>query len=372
MKLKNVMLLGFVNRAVEYLDKHMDEGPDKRLAELKNIDLESLKAELCDNLDSSLGTMQSTMSTLLKAGNEAFDEFLEDNVGKTTVSQKLDRMFDVDFESKDSQDKQNELAKLLSFYNLEEDDEIYDKSIANDSINAKDEEYFDEIKRNVASEEIPEVKAEPQNNESENKEIDSIFSEIVNNETDNKDTNIVFGGKVSYSANEPKEEKTDESNDTQKINPIIESGEKTYVSSMISDLREQFIKDETEKQEQFNKNKEIYENIAKKYPYLSNGFIKSVYDLKEKLNYEYNFDEKVIVLHRISFNDVNNLRKFAEICLSHEYSINADEDKMIVDIFKEFINTKDRIISNIYEIANQGSLLNGTYEGYNVITNEEE
>ena len=30
MKPKNIMLLGFVNKAVDYLDRHMDEEPDAR------------------------------------------------------------------------------------------------------------------------------------------------------------------------------------------------------------------------------------------------------------------------------------------------------------------------------------------------------
>lgn len=367
MKPKNVMLLGFVNRAVEYLDRHMDEEPDTRLAELKNIDLESIKAELCDNLDSSLGTMQSTMSTLLKAGNEAFDEFLEDNLGKTTVSQKIDRLFDIDFDSKENKnDKQNELAKLLSFYNLEEEEDLYNnqgsENIENDS---QDEEYLNEIRKNVSNDDVQDINTVSQENYSEDKEMDTIFTEIVNNENDNS---IKYSDKND---SEVKEEPIEE-NEEIDVESSTEADDKTYVNTLIDDLRIQFIKDEKEKQEQLVKNKEVYENISNKYPYLSNGFIKSVYDLKEKLNYDYNFDEKIVILHRASFEEVNNLRKFAEICLSHEYLINADEEKMIVDVFKEFINTKDRIISNIFEIANQVSLLNGTYEGYNVISNEEE
>ena len=58
MEPKNVMLLGFVNRAVDYLNRHMDEDSDGKLAELKNIDLNALESELKEDLGSSLGTMK--------------------------------------------------------------------------------------------------------------------------------------------------------------------------------------------------------------------------------------------------------------------------------------------------------------------------
>ena len=46
-KPKNVMLLGFVNKAVDYLDKHIDQDVDSRLLkELRNIDLNALKDDL--------------------------------------------------------------------------------------------------------------------------------------------------------------------------------------------------------------------------------------------------------------------------------------------------------------------------------------
>ena len=132
MKPKNIMLLGFVNRAVEYIDKHMDEEPDARLAELKNIDLASIKDELADNLDLSLGTMQSTMSTLLKAGNEAFDRFIE-NHGQRSFYDEINNIFDEDKDKqKEEEDlvlnNQDKLASLLSFYNLEDDFDIDEES----------------------------------------------------------------------------------------------------------------------------------------------------------------------------------------------------------------------------------------------------
>ena len=49
----------------------------------------------------------------------------------------------------------------------------------------------------------------------------------------------------------------------------------------------------------------------------------------------------------------------------------ADEDKMVQfealpAQVKEFVNTDGKILTNIFEIANQARLLHGEYEGYRV------
>ena len=397
MKPKNVMLLGFVNRAVEYLDKHMDEEPDTRLAELKNIDLASLKDELNDNLDASLGTMQSTMSTLLKAGNEAFDQFITDNLGKESISDELNRIFDEHDE--DRSNNQEELARLLSFYNLDNDfineveedtssdevkedtpsnevEETFDEAEINDeeileqvdeaeeetkveNFTSKDDELLQEIRKNATNDDTQEIM--PIDHEiAQDVNIDSIFNEIVEAEQkpNNENNNDVELEEVAIDDNEEKQNDVEET--------------KTYVSSLIDDLRAQLIQEEEAKKAEESNNKDIYENISKLYPYLPESFIKSVYELKESIASEYPIGHKIVILHRIVFKDVDNLRNFVEIGLNHEYTINADEKKMIVDIFKEYINSDGRILTNIYEVANQGYLLDGTYEGYNIILQEDE
>ena len=45
----------------------------------------------------------------------------------------------------------------------------------------------------------------------------------------------------------------------------------------------------------------------------------------------------------------------------------ADEKQMIVDAFKQYINTDGKIITSIFEVANQSALLEGEYEGYRVL-----
>lgn len=390
MKPKNIMLLGFVNKAVDYLDKHMDEEPNARLAELKNIDLASIKEELNDNLDSSLGTMQSTMSTLLKAGNEAFDKFIEDNHGKNSISDQLNRIFDVDLDS-DKQKGQDELAKLLSFYNLEDDFDIDERDIETPVIEDRitdisiNDEYLDTIRKNVTRDDIQDI-IPIEHNDVDIEKMDSIFSEIVENE--NKETQVP--SKMEEKIKETIKEKVEETieNNTketvkeaveEKTNETVEESTndskaketQSYVSSLIDDLRKQLEKEEKDKKEKEDKNSEVYKRISNIYPYLPQGFLRSVYELKESLASEYPADINIIVLHRVKFTDVDDLRKFVEIGINHGYTINADEKKMIVDIFKQFVNADGKILTNIYDIANQGYLLKGEYEGYNVIVEED-
>ena len=101
---KNVMLLGFVNKAVDYLNQHMGDESASKLAELRNMDLNSLESELKDNLGSSLSAMNSTMETLLQAGEDSFDKFI-DIPKKEKISNEIDRLFDVDLDSNEPLDK---------------------------------------------------------------------------------------------------------------------------------------------------------------------------------------------------------------------------------------------------------------------------
>ena len=60
-----------------------------------------------------------------------------------------------------------------------------------------------------------------------------------------------------------------------------------------------------------------------------------------------------------------------EVILAHGYAVNVDEKQMIVDVFKSHVNTDGRILTDIFEIANQAKLLDGEYEGYKIIENDE-
>ena len=116
---------------------------------------------------------------------------------------------------------------------------------------------------------------------------------------------------------------------------------------------------------------DIYHAIAELYPFLSTAFIKSAYNLKEEIANLYPEGLKLILLHRVNFREVEYLRKFCEIMLSHDYQINADEKKMIVDTFKMHTNEDGLILNDIFSVANQARLLCGYYEGYRVLTKED-
>ena len=587
MEPKNVMLLGFVNKAVEYLDKHLDDNLNNSMTELKNIDLESLKKELGSELGASLGSMSSTIESLLNAGGEAFDTFM-DRSKSESLSSEFDRMFDVDLDEEKPAEKKDELQDLLSYYHLDSAFEVDEKYLDEDeevpqqeeveevveeevpeetpveetAVEAETEEAVVEEEAEEASEEetaekseepveeapeeevseeaveenipteeelvteeeteeiteetveeveetesaetveVPEEETEAEEEKAEvseeaveevpeeevieevveeevseeestfeltdeeaqmlqiiaqnvnkkpedrqedilsgaNKELDSIFSELVAAEDEllNKkeeesetteteetveeekivekpviiapsidsdafgyienplvdvaqpeepepepDSNLVFPEQVEkddiiqlikdiqplsdvyynkienfidLQEREEKEEKKKE-----------EKHDDRYVSSLIDDLKSKMSIEDERKKEAEEAYKLVYDKIHKTYPYLSNAFIRNVYEMKESIANEYPLGEKIIILHRTVFRNVENLRQYVEIALKHGYAINADEKKMIVDAFKQHVNTDGKVITSIFEVANQSALLNGEYEGYRVL-----
>lgn len=146
----------------------------------------------------------------------------------------------------------------------------------------------------------------------------------------------------------------------------------------VGDLFDEFANNEYEvddfknKQQRINElNKKIYDSIVALYPYLSNGFIKGVYELKESFASDYEEGQKIIILHRLVFTDLEGLRQFVDVMMSHEYFVNVDEKQMIVDTFKEHVNSDGKILTDIFEIANQAKLLTGEYDGYRIIEVDE-
>ena len=146
----------------------------------------------------------------------------------------------------------------------------------------------------------------------------------------------------------------------------------------VGDLFDEFTNNEYEvddfknKQQRINElNKKIYDSIVALYPYLSNGFIKGVYELKESFASDYKEGQKIIILHRLVFTDLEGLRQFVDVMMSHEYFVNVDEKQMIVDTFKEHVNSDGKILTDIFEIANQAKLLTGEYDGYRIIEEDE-
>ena len=170
-------------------------------------------------------------------------------------------------------------------------------------------------------------------------------------------------------------DKSDEDSDEDEADFDLGSNKET---DYVGDLFDEFTNNEYEvddfknKQERINElNKKIYDSIVALYPYLSNGFIKGVYELKESFASDYEEGQKIIILHRLVFTDLEGLRQFVDVMMSHEYFVNVDEKQMIVDTFKEHVNSDGKILADIFEIANQAKLLTGEYDGYRIIEVDE-
>ena len=170
-------------------------------------------------------------------------------------------------------------------------------------------------------------------------------------------------------------DKSDEDSDEDEADFDLGSNKET---DYVGDLFDEFTNNEYEvddfknKQERINElNKKIYDSIVALYPYLSNGFIKGVYELKESFASDYKEGQKIIILHRLVFVDLEGLRQFVDVMMSHEYFVNVDEKQMIVDTFKEHVNSDGKILTDIFEIANQAKLLTGEYDGYRIIEVDE-
>lgn len=465
MEPKNVVLLGFVNRAIEYLNEHLDEDAAASLAKLKEIDLDTAKKELDEELNTSLEPLRSTIDALMNSGSEAFDKFVNADKREEDLSGEFDRIFDVDLDEDESVQDKGELEDLLSYYDLDGELEVDEKAL--DEEETEPEEKEEEIPASFeenTEEEVPfELDEEEEkllqliarnvnkkeDEQSEdtvsgaNHELDSIFSELVAAEDgsekqkeeipiainhiqelmqipeeervniienplvdaafDNKAEEIVqeeIKEEVKEEPEIPVEEEKPEpvypeqvdkddiirlvkeiqpvsdvyyENIEQVIDerkaPVTEEkkADGQYVSSLIDDLKNKLDEEEEKKRAIEENYRQIYEKIHGTYPYLSNAFIRNVYDLKESIAKEYPLDVKIVILHRSHFNDVENLRQYVEIALKHDYTINADEKQMIVDAFKPYINTDGKIITSIFEVANQSALLEGEYEGYRVL-----
>ena len=478
MKPKNIMLLGFVNRAVDYLDKHLDDRSDPTLTELKNIDLVSLKNELSENLGFSFGSIPPEVDSLMSAGEDVFDQFIDAHGNKESLSEELGRMLDVDFdnenekEDKPVENSESDLDKLLAFYNLdgvftENESEIPDiqPDTADYQVPYKEveiPEQTDDEKNlfkltdedNELLQQITENVNKVNNGESINqndadyqsRELDSIFNEVLAHEDiaeseeekekmkknaeveteasdgkkdeyidelfryfDDSDTNISpyglsdenkpfvsSGNSIDKDdiirmvqdlqasrenlykedelfADNTEENPAEEFSDISPIHGNDSNGEEddVYTSGLIDELRMKMMREDQERESLEQELRETSEHIREIYPYLSVSFIMGVCSMKDAIANEYLTVNKVIVLHRLSFKDVENLRQFVEITLKHDYQINADEKKQIVDAIKECENTEEKIISSIFDIANQAALLNGEYEGYRIMSEEE-
>lgn len=232
------------------------------------------------------------------------------------------------------------------------------------------DELFDQLaldEESDAKESLDELSLQEENQE-ERTFIDEAYIEDYNNRT----LDQIYIANPGLDALQESEELEEESVEDETSNIVLEEQEnveetKDEIDELLDDVDDDLASKLIKEREAEEAKNEVYESIKTLYPYLTNGFIKGVYELKESLARDYKDEEEIIILHRLVFRNVDGLRRFAEIMMSHDYMVNVDEKQMIVDAFKEHINCDGKILTDIFEVANQARLLTGEYEGYRII-----
>ena len=341
MKIGHVVLFTVAASVLTYLNtvlKSEDEKEDKTLEDLEEFADEESRKLLMDNLEeieeSDLeNDLEDISDSLREFGRELLDGILTQDDEPIDIHSDIESvMAEQNTDSKE--DIINDIERLLA--SLDEDESV----AQSEDYQELEDDYFAKIKEAIDStlvsdengEAIDMAQALSDDEKVEDDDIDSIFQEILRQEKAN-------------------DEKIEES----------ENIEDEYLDSLADELEKALKEDEVQ-----DEKKDVYAMINELYPYLSLNFVRAVYDLKEEIAFEYPLDEKLVLLHRISFENIEDLRQFTEIVLDHDYRVNVDENKMIVDVFKWFKNEDGKILTNIFEIANQARLLNGSYEGYHV------
>jgi len=143
-----------------------------------------------------------------------------------------------------------------------------------------------------------------------------------------------------------------------------------YVTNLMKDLQKQ-IEIEEARRKELEEAEKVYKEINDVYPNLPRKFVHVVYDAKNDIVDGLLHDERIILLHRVRFEELDNLRQYAEILLTHDFNVNVDEHQMIVDAMKVINNIDGKIVTNIFEVANQAYLLGGVYDGYRVIKEDD-
>lgn len=101
------------------------------------------------------------------------------------------------------------------------------------------------------------------------------------------------------------------------------------------------------------------------YPYLKADFVQKVFERNEDLNQKYPEDTLITIYHKAEFESAEALKEYEEILQKNGYQINVLDEKT-VEVFKKMFIENGRIISDIYNVANQAACLNGKYKGFKV------
>ena len=312
MDYKEPALIGFVQAAIDYLNYSKGNGEKADLGSLTSADINFLKDNLGLNFEND--------AAAILRGHQAFRDII--------YKRQHDR--DAFDKSYYSNTKENDIPDNPYYLFKEQTPESYfkeNKASSKESAEAIDN-LFGQIESNSKPEK--EVKVAEQN-------------ETINIARDTKDANVI----------------------KETINKIKSTAGRE--ARIINNEDEDPVFEYAEKENYYYK---YLKNISKAYKDLSIDFIKDVLSNKDEIDLEYPINIPLIVLHRISFKDVDELRKFTEIMINHQYFANVDERKGIVDVFKQVVNTSGKIITVICDVANQAAHVHGNYEGYKVLKAE--
>ena len=96
MKPENLVLLGFVKKALAYLENNDVEGYDSNASKNRE-DLQKLKKELDDEFASSMLSIGGKVNQLVNSGEAAFDDFIRNEDNQKILTSDLARVLDSDF-----------------------------------------------------------------------------------------------------------------------------------------------------------------------------------------------------------------------------------------------------------------------------------
>ncbi len=335
MRLSHVVLFAVATSVLTYLDSVFKDDDDRALRDLEELteDIEVLVS--ADDNEEDISEEADDLSDSLRYIGDIILEEVPVGISEEDIQAQAQELID----------KIDAYLAEIGLM-LEEDEEVQEETIeelieeaAEDLMPFDEDDYLEQIQKMIDATIALDEVGEPvdmtavlavEDSEVDIDEIDRVFKEILAQE--------------GYS-----QEPVD-----------LTATEDDYLEALANELKEALEEDPVPTQE------DIYASINELYPYLNMNFIRSVYDLKEEIADTYPLDARVLLLHRIGFVVLDELRQFVEIVLDHGYRVNVDEDKMIVDVFKVFDNEDGKILANVFDIANQARVLDGSYEGYHV------
>ncbi|MFV0380608.1 MAG: hypothetical protein ACK5KQ_07275 [Anaerorhabdus sp.] len=119
----------------------------------------------------------------------------------------------------------------------------------------------------------------------------------------------------------------------------------------------------TEVQKEKTYTSDTVKEIGVIYSNLTPEFIEQVLDKLPNYNEEFKDGEASRIVHKVHFEDSADLMKFIEIVKTAGYEIKGTDESGNIFIQLDFDNHDSKILSEIYNVANQAASLNGLYKG---------